>query len=47
MVKEMKDGVTEASIKRFIYDLRKDNLIERISKNTYRKKTNKEREDKE
>ena len=47
MVKEMKDGVTEASIKRFIYDLRKDNLIERISKNTYRKKTNKEREDKQ
>ena len=47
MVKEMKDGVTEASIKRFIYDLRKDNLIERISKNTYRKLTNKEKEDKQ
>jgi hypothetical protein len=47
MVKERKKGYSEASIKKFLSRLSNENLIERISNNTYRKKTHKEKEDKE
>ncbi|MBR6087908.1 MAG: hypothetical protein IKP84_08505 [Prevotella sp.] len=47
MVKERKGNLSNTSISNFISKLKKDNLIEEISKNTYRKKTTKEKEDKE
>ena len=47
MVKERKKGYSEASIKKFLSRLSNEDLIERISNNTYRKKTHKEKEDKE
>lgn len=47
MVKERKRGINSSSICKIIKKLIADNLIEEISKNTYRKLTNKEKEDKE
>jgi hypothetical protein len=47
MVKERKAGQSNMSICNFINRLKKAILIEEISKNTYRKLTNKEKEDKE
>ena len=47
MVKERKAGINASAISKIIKKLRQENLIEEISKNTYRKLTNKEKEDKE
>ena len=46
MVKERKEGFSADAVKKFMRNLRKAGLIEEISKNTYRKLTNKEREEK-
>ena len=45
MVKEKKVGQPGPAISNFLSRLKKDNLIELIGKNTYRKKTIKEKED--
>ena len=46
MVKERKAGINASAISKIIKKLRQENLIEEISKNTYRKLTNKEKEEK-
>ena len=47
MVKERKGNLSNSSISNLLSKLKKENLIVEISKNTYRKLTNKEKEDKE
>ena len=47
MVKERKEGLNSSGICKIIKKLKAGNLIEEISKNTYRKLTAKEKEDKE
>ena len=47
MVKERKVGQHKTTISNFLSRLKQDNLIEEISKNTYRKLTVKEKEDKQ
>jgi hypothetical protein len=47
MVKERKGNLSNSSISNLLSKLKKENLIEEISKNTYRKLTAKEKEDKQ